>query len=202
KDAQSLSPAAGEECIDGANTAAQRLANGQSIQSSRSRAIQRPALARAVRAKSVERLPSAVDHPPKQVVSHRQRRSLATRVYGIAIADAARFFQRHGQHRAATKADHLGGVEMPTAVAYLATFSKTARRSRGFHQVADHLHHPSLPRDRVASFELAEVRNQHTTHHGLAPGRSRRRSKKPLSISCNWLLRLISLLPISACSTQ
>ena len=113
EDTQPLSSSAGEESVDGADPATQRLANRQTVKGQRRSAVQSTATARSVGTKSIQRLPCPVDHSSQQLVSHRQRWTLAAREDSIAIANAAGLLQRHGQHRAASKADHLAGVDMP-----------------------------------------------------------------------------------------
>ena len=113
EDAQPLSPAAGQKAVDGANAAAQRLrewasrssASGAGASSGRRRAQRRvrlfhPAGCRCRRSPG----PAALRRPPPMA---------APQGYdGIAVANAAGLLQRHGQHRAAAKADDFAGVDV------------------------------------------------------------------------------------------
>ena len=104
ENAHALPAPAGEHSVDGADAAAQRLANERARQRQRGVAAQRPVFAGAVGPLGIERLAGAVDHPPEQSRAHAQAGPRAAGDDAVAVADARGPFERHGKHLLAAKA--------------------------------------------------------------------------------------------------
>src|SRR5579883_1498985 len=99
-----LPPSAGQQSVDGADAAPQRLANRRAFQRQRRLAVQQPVFACAIVRPPVDRLPRTVDHAAQQIGTHPERRLRPPRHDAVAIPNPARPLQRHRQYGLSAKA--------------------------------------------------------------------------------------------------
>ncbi len=139
EDSHALAAAAREHAIDGADAAAERLADRRAVKRLGRRSVKRAVYRGAVRAVGIERLAGGVDDAAEQSFTDREERLHPIGNHVVAETDAAEAAERHGKNRPAAEADDFRRVRSAVAGDYFAAFTYGAEGSLGFDQEPDGL---------------------------------------------------------------
>ncbi len=183
KDADALAASAGKESVDGANAAAERLADQGAFEGERSFAIERITLAADGSGKAVNRISSAIEHAAEQLFAEAQRRTPSPNHDLVAIADAGGTAQGHGKNGVAAEADNFSRPVLAAGIDDFAGFADGAEGTFGFDQLTDNLDHSAAPAQGRRVFEMGEISGEDRRSGGCSHSAALRRAVWAHSVS-------------------
>src|SRR5579862_554909 len=202
KNADSLAAAAGQEAVDGADAAGERLINKSAIQCRRSESVDWHGASCRILTRRVQRLAGCIDDSPQKFRSDTQRWPGSPSHNAVPKANALRLLQTHRQHVRAAKADDFPRKHGATGIQNFAGFPHRTEWSSGFHQISDHLSYPACPADGGTGLQPGAAGIDRGGRRHCESGFCASRSKKPFSTSFNCASSPMSAVPISVSSRQ
>src|SRR5208337_1819354 len=178
KDPDPLATPASQEGIDSADAAAERGANGGSLQGKWGFAIERITLAARGSRAAVNGISRAIQHAPQQLFAQAQRRPSSPNHDLVPVADSGRPAQGHGKNRVTTKADNLARPVPPPGIYDFAGLAYGTERAFGFDQLADDLYHSATPAQCRRVLELGKICGEDLRSHSACLSRWGRRQSR------------------------